>query len=259
MSGRCQGFHFVLQRSFDHPLLNTGKPLQKLLNGGAITKILEEGGHGYTRGLKHPGSSEFARVPLDSLAQIPVCHLVISLSQRSTCRRRARLMSVWQPRPPAARASNHAIRSATRRGVICALDSISLLSRWFRDGPFGLGAHVELAGDDVGDEAGAVFGHALGLAPGVVDGAVEGCGDFVEVGSDGGLLGVGWGNYSKATKPFPASLILLVQLSTFSRALHVSSGAHSFVIFVTFTICPLRRDTSQCAGTSPSQSTPEGL
>ena len=63
-------------------------------------------------------------------------------------------MSVWQPRPPSARALNHAMRSASRRGVICGLHSISLLSRWFRAGPFGRGAHVELAGDDAGDETG---------------------------------------------------------------------------------------------------------
>ena len=54
--------------------------------------ILKQSGHRHTRALKHP-PPEFARVPFDSLARFPACHLVISLSHRSTFRRRSSSLS----------------------------------------------------------------------------------------------------------------------------------------------------------------------
>ena len=94
MNRICQGSYFVIQCGFDLPSLDAGEPFQKLVYGGAVTEIFEQGGHGHARAAKHSSPAEFVRAPFDSCTPLPIRHPVTSLSKRSTCSRSSRLMFV---------------------------------------------------------------------------------------------------------------------------------------------------------------------
>ena len=64
----------MVKNRFDLFALNTRKPVQKVLNGCAISQVFEQGADRHPGPSKYPGSTDFARYLFDSMTGAPIAH-----------------------------------------------------------------------------------------------------------------------------------------------------------------------------------------